>query len=98
MRRGASSVFGCALKHTFFVPQAQCSEAAEIVNSKQIIEFVERPYVNRVAGAPGLLSPLCVVALDDPPAPAIGLSVGDRSVKYRPVSHPLVKLRSRNEL
>src|SRR5471032_3321652 len=80
-----------------FVLQAECPNAADIVDRQEIIHGIERPRFHHLARTPSLLAALGMIPLYDPLPPAIGLGVGDGRVKHRSIACLAVKLRATHQ-
>ena len=97
-RHRSTTVFRDPTEDSLFVLESKGTDATHVVDSKQEVELIEGPRVDRFSSALRFIPALRVVAVDDAPAPTISFGVGDGRVKDRTVARLLVELGARNEL
>jgi len=85
-------------KETFFRVKPQRSEPTDIIDREEKIERIKGSRVDCLPGALGFLSTFCVIPLDHASPPTVGLRIGNRAMKGRPVTRLSVKLRACDEL
>jgi len=50
-RRGSAPVLGCTLESPVFILEAQGANAADVIDGEQIIQRIERAWLDRLADA-----------------------------------------------